>query len=67
MEFPNILLGAMQDIAREIKEMIMEIFKESPKGFHHGEGSSMSHHWNDQPLHQRQVYQRSTMPTFLAV
>ena len=49
-EFPKILLRAMQDIAREIKEMRMDIFKESPKGFHHGEGSSMSHHWNDQPV-----------------
>ena len=35
-EFPKILLRAMQDISREIKEMRMDIFKESPKGFHHG-------------------------------
>ena len=27
----------------------------------------MSHHWNDQPVHQPQVSQHSTMPTFLAV
>ena len=57
----------MQDIAREIKEMRMERFKESPRGFHHGEGFGMSHHWNDQPVHQPQVSQCSTMPTFLAV
>ena len=43
-EFPEILLRAMQDIAREIKEMRMDRYKESPKGFHHGEGSGMSHH-----------------------
>ena len=30
-EFPKILLRAMQDIAREIKEMRMDRFKESPK------------------------------------
>ena len=57
----------MQDISREIKEMIVEKIKESPKGFHLGESSGMSHHWNDQPVHQPQVSQRSTMSTFLAV
>ena len=53
--------------SREIKEMRMEIIKESSKGFHLGEGSGMSHHWNDQPVYQPQVSQHSTMPTFLAV
>ena len=43
-DFPNILPRAMQDLAREIKEMRMERIKESPKGFHLGEGSGMSHH-----------------------
>ena len=43
-DFPKILLRAMQDLAREIKEMRLEIIKESPKGFHLGESSSMSHH-----------------------
>ena len=57
----------MQGIAREIKDMRMDIYKESPKGFHHGEGSGMSHHWNDQPVHQPQVSQCSTMRTFLAM
>ena len=66
-EFPKILLRAMQDISRKIKEMRMDRVKESPKGFHHGEGYGMSHHWNDQPVHQPQVSQCSTMPTFLAV
>ena len=27
----------------------------------------MSHHWNDQPVHQPQVSQHSSMPTFLVV
>ena len=49
-EFPKILLRAMQDIAREIKEMRMDRHKESPKGFHHGEGSGISHHWSDQTM-----------------
>ena len=44
----------------------MDRHKESPKGFLHGEGSDISHHWNDQPVKQ-QVSQCSTMPTFLAV
>ena len=56
----------MQDIAREIKETRMDRHKESPKGFLHGEGSGISHHWSDQPLKQ-QASQRSTMPTFLAM
>ena len=57
----------MQDIAREIKEMRMDRFKESPKGFHHGEGFGMSHHWSDQSVQQPQVSQCSAMPTFLAM
>ena len=57
----------MQDLAREIKEMRMDRIKESPKIFHLGESFGMFHHWNDQPVHQPQFSQRSTMPTFLAV
>ena len=47
--------------------MRMEKIKESPKIFHLGEISGISHHWNDQPVNQPQVSQHSTMPTFLAV
>ena len=57
----------MQDIAREIKGMSMDRYKESPKGFLHGEGSNISHHWIDQPVKQQQVSQRSTMPTLLTM
>ena len=49
-EFPKIILKAMQYIAREIKEMMMERYKESPKWFQDGEGSGISHHWSDQPM-----------------
>ena len=45
----------------------MDSIKESPKGFHLGEGSGMSHHWNNQPVQQPQVSQCSIMPTFLGV
>ena len=44
MDFPKILLRAMQDLSREIKEMRMDRIKESTKGFHLGEGSGISHH-----------------------
>ena len=47
--------------------VIINRYKESPKLFHHGEGSGISHHWNDQLVHQPQVSQHSTMPTFFAV
>ena len=63
-DFPKILLRAMHYLSREIKEMRMDRIKESPKGFHLGEGPGMSHHWNDQLMHQPQVSQCSTMPTF---
>ena len=43
-DFPKILLRAMQDISREIKEMRFDRIKESPKGFHLGESFGMSHH-----------------------
>ena len=66
-DFSKILLRAMQDLAREIKEMRLEKIKESPKKFHLGESSGMSHHWNDQPVHQPLFSQRYTMPTFLAM
>ena len=45
----------------------MDRYKESPKGFHHGEGSDMSHHWSNQLVQQPQVSQCSTMPTLLAM
>ena len=60
----------MQDIAIEIKDMRMDRMKESPRRFHPGERSGISHHWNDQPVNQPQAPQapqRSTMPTFLPV
>ena len=66
-EFARTLLVAMQDLAREIKEMRMDRIKESPKRFHLGESSGMSHHWNDQPVNQPQAPQCSTMPNFLSV
>ena len=56
----------MQENAREVEEMRMDRHKESPKGFLHGKGSDISHHWSDQ-LVKKHVSQRSTMPTFLAV
>ena len=49
-EYPKLLLRIMQDIAKEIKEMSMDRYKESPKGFLHGEGSGISHHSSDQPV-----------------
>ena len=45
----------------------MDRYNESLKGFLHGEGFGISHHWSDQPVKQQQVSQHSTMPTFLAV
>ena len=64
---PKSLLKSMQEIAREIKEMRMDRYKESPKGFHRGELFGMSHDWSDQSVQQQQVSQHSAMPTFLAV
>ena len=69
-EFARTLLVAMQDIAKEIKEMRLEIMRESPGRFHPGESSDMSHHCIGQPVNQPQAPQapqRSTMPTFLAM
>ena len=43
-EFAINLLVAMQDIAKETKEMRMERMRESPGRFHLGESSDMSHH-----------------------
>ena len=65
-EYPKLLLQTIQDIAREIKDMRMDRHKESPKGFLHGEGSDISHHWKDR-LVKQYVSQRSTMPTFSPV
>ena len=42
-------------------------YKASPKLFHHGEGSGISHHWSDQLVNQQQVSQCSRMPTLLVV
>ena len=42
--FPKILLRTMQEIYKDIKEMRMVRYKESHKGFMHGEGSGISHH-----------------------
>ena len=61
-----LLLQIMQDTAREIKEIRMDRHKESPKGFLHGEGSEISHHWSDQPVKQH-ISQRSTILTLLVV
>ena len=43
-EYPKLILINMQDIARKIKEMRMDRYKESPKVFLHGEGFEISHH-----------------------
>ena len=51
-DFAKILLKSMQDLAREIKEMRLDRIKESPRIFHLGEISGMSHHWNDQPVNR---------------
>ena len=48
--FPKIIIKAVQEIAREIKEMRMDSYKEYPKIFQHGEGFDISHHWSDQPV-----------------
>ena len=48
----------------------MDRMMESPRIFHLGESSNMSHHWTGQPVNQPQAPQapqRSTMPTFLAM
>ena len=66
-DFARTLLVAMKYLAREIKEIIMDMINESPRRFHPRESSGMSHHWNDQPVNQPQAPQCSTMPTFLAV
>ena len=56
-EFARNILVAMQDLAREIKEMRMDRMEDSPGIFHLGESSGMSHHWNDQPVNQPQAPQ----------
>ena len=43
-EFARTLLIAMQDLAREIKEMRIDKIKESPRRPHPRETSIMSHH-----------------------
>ena len=49
-EFAKNILKAMQDLAREIKDMRIDKIKESPRIFHLGESSRISQHWNDQPV-----------------
>ena len=69
-EFARTLLVAMQDIAREIKDMRVDRMREYLGIFHPGESSDMSHHGTGQPVNlpqASQASQRSTMPTFLAV
>ena len=43
-DFSRTILVAMQDIAREIKEMRLYRLKGSPGRFHLGESSVISHH-----------------------
>ena len=45
----------------------MDRYNEYHKWFLDGEGSGISHHCSDQLVKQQQVYQHSTIPTFLAV
>ena len=69
-EFARTLLVAMQDLAKEIKDMRMDRMRESPGRFHLGGNSDMSLHWTGQPVNQPQApqaSQHSTMPTFLVV
>ena len=49
-EFARTLLVAMQDLAREIKEMRVEKMREYPGRFQLGESSDMSHHGTGQPV-----------------
>ena len=53
-----------EDLSREIKEMRTDRIKESPRRFHLGESPGISQHWNDQPVNQPQVSQRSNIPTY---
>ena len=46
--------------------MRMERQKETPRGFLYRESSGTSNHWCEKPVRQ-QVFQRSTMPTFLTM
>jgi len=69
-EFARTLLVAMQDLAREIKDMRVDRMRESLGRFHLGESFDMSHHGTSQPVNLSQApqaSQRSTMPNFLAM
>ena len=69
-EFAKNILETMQDLSKEIKEMRVDIMRESLGRFHQGESSDMSHYGTSQPVslpQAPQASQCSNMPTFLAV
>ena len=72
-EFGQLLLKSVQELSRRIEEMGQKFTtdqrqRETPRGFHIGEGSNTSHHLQEQLTTQQVVSltpPRSTMPTFL--
>ena len=53
-EFGNLLLKSVQELLRRIEEMGQKFAadnrqRETPRGFHIGEGYSTSHHIQEQP------------------
>ena len=74
-EFGKLLLKSVQDLSRRIEEMGQSFTTESrqretPRGFHIGEGSSTSPHLQEHITAQQMASHtppRSTIPTFLAV
>ena len=69
-EFAKILLEAMQDLSKEIKEMRIDRMRESLGRFHQGESSDMSQFGTGQLVSLPQAPQDSQfsiMPTFLTV
>ena len=73
-EFDELLLKSVQDLSRRIEEMGQRFTaksrqRETPRGFHIGEGSGTSHHLQEHLTVQHMASHtppRSTMPTFLA-
>lgn len=74
-EFGELLLKSVQELLRRIEEMGQKFTadqrqRETPRGFHTGEGSDSSHHLQEH-LTARHMASltppRSTMPTFLAI
>ena len=73
-EFGELLLKSVQDLSRQIEEMGQRFTaksrqRETPRGFHIGEGSGTSHHLQEHLTAQQMASHkppRSTMPTFLA-